>query len=159
MKIRDEKLEIFCNGKCIDTTHLNRGYQSAVFYFENEDAAAELAKGKTKKQANADYLRRAAIAHFNAAMKTAKDLLQIDAAAADSLYDEFTDALQPQDDEDSVYLGMGVYCNRAAFENSLNTLRAEGATLFRKEAGQAVDIDSGEPVKLEEFTPEAINPQ
>ena len=158
MKIRDEKLEIFCNGKCIDTTHLNRGYQSAVFYFENEDAAAAIAQGKTKKQAKAEYLKRAAIAHFNAAMKTAKDLMQIDADAADNLYEEFSAALHPED-EDSVYLGAGVYCNRAAFDNSLDALRKEGATLFKLQGGEAVGFDSGEPVKLQGFNPDEIKIQ
>jgi len=145
-RIRDEKLEIYCNGKCIDTTHLNRGYQSAVFYFENEDAAAALAEGKTKKQAKADFITRAATKHFNAAMKYAAELFRLDAAAADRLYDEFTDALRPQDTEDSIYLGGGVYCNREAFDRSLEALREDGADLFT--------IQDGEPVRLEGFPPE-----
>lgn len=88
MKIRDEKIEIFCNGKCIDTTHLNRGYQSAVFYFENEDAAEELAQGKTKLQAKAGTLQRAAKALFNGALKNLNELSKLDAAAADAILAE-----------------------------------------------------------------------
>ena len=88
MAIKDEKIVISVNGKVANTTHLNRGYQRAVFYFENEDIAAEKARGKTKAQAKAEELQREAVAFFNAAIKSIGELSRLDAAAADAIIAE-----------------------------------------------------------------------
>ena len=98
MKIRDEKIQISVNGKVTATQHLNRGYPSVVYYFENEDMAAEKAQGKTKQQAKAEELQRAIYALINAAMKQIRELDQLSPAEADTvisgLYETLSSAVE-----------------------------------------------------------------
>lgn len=87
-KIEKEKIELLENGKVTQRAYLNRGYQRGIFYFEHDGIAAELARGKTKQQAKAEELKRAAITLFNGAIGYLKELSKLDAAAADALLAE-----------------------------------------------------------------------
>ena len=115
MRIPDEKIEIFRNGKAVKTIHLNRGYQNKVFYFEHKDIAAELAQGKTKKQAKIEEFKRAAIAHYNEAISCLNEVGYMDAAAADALlYDIYETLSTGIERADGAGAPMAALENRAA---------------------------------------------
>ena len=163
MRIRDEKIEIICNGKTVDTMHLNRGYQRLVYYAENEDIAAELAQGKTKKRAGIEFNKRAAQTFFNEAVSIINEIAKTDDAEAQRMIDGFLAQLAPAD-EDEVYLGAGVYCTKNAFDKSLEVIRATGGQPYSKQPGPVPDqqpgspiiLDAGEPVQLTGFDIEPL---
>ena len=84
MKIRDEKIEVICNGKTIQTLHLNRGCPVWVNYRENADYSKELAEGKTKQQARLEALERAAQTFFDSFWDTYKEIMAMDMEEAEA---------------------------------------------------------------------------
>lgn len=146
--IKTDIVEIYCNGEKTDSAELTEDSPRGLFYFENEGVYEELSAGKTEKQRDVEYLTRAAITYFNAAIQTVDDISNLDETASETLLDDFYRSLLSEDedgdeaedeDEDTVSLGGGLYCTRNAFDRFIEAFRSTGETVFTADGRQLHD--------------------
>ena len=137
MRMREDVIEITKNGKAKPGFTLDKDCPAAVLYIENEDYAKAQAKGLSERENLIEVTRRSARAFFEMGFDTLEDLERIDPQAAEELRVDLGLEEYYEEDEDSVYIGGGVYCT----PNALKPLQGGGP----------IKLEAGQPVKLQGF--------
>lgn len=137
MRMRETIIEATIDGKPQPRMVLDKECPTAVWYIENTDYAKAQAKGLSEKENMIEVLKRSARACFDSCFDDLEELEKLDPQAAEELRVDLGLEEYFVEDEDSVYLGGGVYCT----PNALNPLQSGGP----------IKLDSGEPVKLTGF--------
>ena len=116
-KIKKEVIEMTVNGEPRKPLTLDGDCPSLVMYIENSDYAIQQAKGLTEEENRIEIEKRAAIAFFDSLFDTLDNLNQSAPHVAEELIEELgIEDIYYEDDEDSVYLGQGVYCTKNAMD-------------------------------------------
>ncbi len=116
-KIKKEVIEMTVNGEPRKPLTLDGDCPSLVMYIENSDYAIQQAKGLTEEENRIEIEKRAAIAFFDSLFDTLDNLNQSAPHVAEELIEELgIEDIYYEDDEDSVYLGQGVYCTKKAMD-------------------------------------------
>lgn len=137
MRMREDYIEWTINGKTRPGFKLDKDCPTAVLYIENTDYAKEQAKGLSEKENMTEVMKRSIQTMFETAFNDLEELEKLDPQAAEELRVDLGLEEYFTEDEDSVYLGGGVYCT----PNALKPLQGSGP----------IKLDAGEPVKLTGF--------
>lgn len=137
MRMRETIIEATIDGKQQPRMVLDKECPTAIWYIENTDYAKAQAKGLSERENEIEVRKRAARAYFDSGFDELEELEKIDPQAAEELRVDLGLEEYFVEDEDSVYIGGGVYCT----PNALKPLQGGGP----------IKLDAGQPVKLRGF--------
>ena len=137
MRIREDVIETTKNGKPLLRFTLDKETPTAVWYIENTDFANAQAKGLSEQENEIEVLKREIRAYFETAFDDLEELERLDQQAAEEMRVDLGLEEYFVEDENSAYIGGGVYCT----PNALKPLQGGGP----------ITLEAGQPVKLTGF--------
>ena len=108
MRMKEDNIELFINGRLKQKTTTTKDCPVAVLYVENEDFAKQQAKGLSAAENHLEVLKRAATAFFEMGFNTLEEIEQIDPQAAEEMRVDLGLQEYIYADEEEIYLGNGV---------------------------------------------------
>ena len=135
--MREDVIEMTVNGKARPGFTLDKDCPTAILYIENTDYSKAQAKGLSETENKIEVLKRSARAAFDSCFDDLEELEKLNPQAAEELRVDLGLEEYFIEDEDTVYLGGGVYCT----PNALAPLQGSSP----------VTLDAGKPVKLQGF--------
>ena len=119
MRMSETLVEIVTKGKRKIIATLDKESPSGVFYIENEDFRREMAEDLSPKEVKIYEKTRTTFAFFDMAFSELEELSRLDPAAAERLRVDLGLKDYSEEEENSVYIGGGVFCTPNVLDNYL----------------------------------------